>query len=246
MPSCLRYSQLSSERMHRQPLHIEEAYQTTPNTPHRCRGAREELVKHGKTRGGSWGMSCCSLRIYVYCLPTKKTPTFTCMKAGIEWRISGERHPPAGRLPAGTKGPRASRPCPNTSSPHSLICFLMHPLLHSSFSAFQCGTSFTLCDYSAVQKKERRCGRGENSCKCFNVRAGGRLREEGMRSQSRITLMMNTNLRPSWLLVPCSLFKPSWMGKKKCHTVASPAMKNWSHKASLCCVSPPPPPADEG
>ncbi|KAI9546382.1 hypothetical protein NQZ68_027551 [Dissostichus eleginoides] len=51
------YSQLSRERMRRQPLHMEEAYQTTPNTPHQCGGGGEEPGKHRKTQGG-----CCALQ----------------------------------------------------------------------------------------------------------------------------------------------------------------------------------------
>lgn len=63
-------------------------------------------------------------------------------------------------------------------------------------------------------EKGRRCGRGENSCVCFNVRAAGRLRKAETGSKSRITLMMNTNLCLLWLHILCSLFGPNWIEKQ--------------------------------
>ena len=71
--------------MHRQPLHIEEAYQTSPNTqPITAEGAERSLLRRAEERPvvHYWYM-------FTVCLSSstkknKKKTTFTRMKAGTE------------------------------------------------------------------------------------------------------------------------------------------------------------------
>lgn len=125
-------------------------------------------------------------------------------------------------------GPRVHRPWPNITSPHSLICFLIHSLLISSCLSLQ-NIIHIMWLLSSTEGGKEVWEKRESSRECFDVRAGGRLRKAVMRSKSRITLRMNTNLCLLWLPIPCSLFQPNWIvGRGGRHTVAGLAMKNWS------------------
>lgn len=149
----------------------------------------------------------------------------TCMKTGSEWHewchwwlwwvISSLLD--GCLLAAFHKGTKGTK----TLAYHRLLSLshlLFNPFITSLFFFFlSLWNIIHIMWLLSSTAKERRCGRRENSCVCFNVKAGGRLRKAEMRSKSRITLGMNTNLRLLWLLIHFSLFKPNWNKKKKCH-----------------------------
>ncbi len=150
--------------------------QTHPIT---AEGAERSLLSTG--RHGEGAQVCNALHCrYIQCVYVLPKNAHVCkqevngMNWWLRWVISNLLD---GCLLAAfhtVKGPRTCRPWPTTASSHSLICCLIHSLLHSSFSAFHCGTSFTLCDYSAVQ--QRKGGVGEertHACVLMWEREGG-------------------------------------------------------------------------
>lgn len=119
--------------MHQQPLHIGEAYQTATNIHHHCYNGREELVKDSMIQQGSSSVPFCTAGMYCM-LKFSQNYTCTLMESNVVVLLNDKES--YGLLNSAIKRPRAQRPCTATAYSHSLICFLIQPLLDSSFLPF--------------------------------------------------------------------------------------------------------------
>lgn len=128
-----------------QPLHIEEAFQTTLNAHHHCRGGWEELVKH---REGTlvYALFCTA---GIYCIfmffqkHMKKVNRFNYTCSG-EWKTVYWK---AACWWYFRKGTQAHRP--RSASPHSLINFLIHSHF---FLIFFC---LLLCNITPIMWRQK-------------------------------------------------------------------------------------------